>query len=48
MIVFRLEELPTENDSVELLELRKGVVERKNLGGANECKVPVATPFSLL
>lgn len=33
----------TEDDSVQLLELRKSIVEREDLGRANECKVPVAT-----
>jgi len=38
--------LLTEDDSVQLLELRKGIIECKNLGGANECKVPVVTQHS--
>lgn len=40
--------LLTEDGSIQLLEPREGIIECKNLGGANECKVPVATLLSLL
>jgi hypothetical protein len=40
--------LLTEDDGVQLMKLMKGVVERENLGGADEGKVPVSDAVGLL